>query len=71
MSSVKNPNFVDPTDAKIATYENLLQNYFSSLDNDIESVTFDELRAYFGVTRNQFSDPEVEYVLKKLGYEVI
>lgn len=70
MDKVINPHWVDPLIAKKQAYETALTNYFAGLPTTKRESTFDELRAHFDKTPEQFSDGEIEYILNALGYEM-
>jgi hypothetical protein len=66
-----NPNWINPALAKKDQYEAALNAFLATVPTDQREISFDEIRAHFGKTPEQFSDAEIEFILKEMGQEVI
>jgi hypothetical protein len=63
-----NPVYVAPV-GPLATFKAQIDAYFAN-NPGVESVTFDQLRAFFGKTAAQWPDGAVHMQLLAWGYQV-
>ena len=66
---VVNPNWVDPMQAKIDNYRQAFIDYVATLPTDQQYIEFDEMRAHFNRTEEQFPDGEIHTILLAIGIE--
>lgn len=67
---IKNPLFVDPVTAYVASRKTAIQNFLAAQPTDKRHITADEIRAAFPAEAAKLTDGTIAEICRVIGLEV-